>query len=343
MTISRGKTKNGIASKLFLANVYSLAFLNIMQASGMAPRFISILYSLNLRIMIPLLMVMFIYSWYGRTFTHVEYIMSGLILTQLGSFVLNGNLSFEGIYNIITWPLIFIVTYRLVYKDRLEIISKIGIIALIFAAAWLVYCYRNFLMNTIYYVYYIIVLIPFIMEIKGKRWFIITCNAAIAAITMWSYKRTGIVMVAMGIAAYYLIDIYVQKGNKRNLKVLLLMIGALAVLYWLFNYGDAYVVFRRFQNITDKSGSDRIFLIDSCLEIIKNQGAFATVFGSGYKGVSKHIAGYAGAHNDFLEIWVDYGLLGMIPFVAFIILIIVYYFKILKIKSLKHQLMQLWA
>ena len=128
------------------------------------------------------------------------------------------------------------------------------------------------------------------------------------------------VLLVIGITTYYLTDMLETKGKKERVKkIAIIILASILVCYTISNYASDWVVFRRFQRLSQDGGSGRIELWNACIQYIQTEPMINLVIGNGYKGVDKIIPKYAGAHNDFLEIIIDYGIIGVINLLLFLI------------------------
>lgn len=100
------------------------------------------------------------------------------------------------------------------------------------------------------------------------------------------------------------------------------------------NYSEsAEVVVERFAAVEDDGGSGRDVVYDVVLDGISQSDIDGVIFGNGYGAVSKKLLGHP-AHNEFLEITYDNGIIVVIFYIIFIILLIR---QVIKRKRLKQQ------
>lgn len=92
-------------------------------------------------------------------------------------------------------------------------------------------------------------------------------------------------------------------------------------------------VFERFEGIQDDNGSGRTDVWAETWRLISNQDAFSFFIGNGFNSVVHNSRLSLSAHNDYLEAWFDFGLIGFFLYVISMILLFNDIFKCLKAKK----------
>lgn len=151
-----------------------------------------------------------------------------------------------------------------------------------------------------------------------------------------SVKRGAILSTSFGFALY--IFYYLKQHNKYGgIKKFIINIMFVAIIwigiYYLYMYSinnDAFMLRAEMSQGGDMSGRDTI--ISELWQIIMSQNDFNLIFGNGYSAVRNIIE--IEAHNDWLEILVDYGIIGFTIYLAMVLSLIVFTFRypILKFK-----------
>ncbi len=300
----------------FIFSVLVLAILNISISAGILVNITSLLYSVMLRITFIISIIIWMVTIREDI---LNMLVAVMIIWQLIIVLIYEAVSFDSFYHICTWPCVFASSYSLARRGKIKQNVVAYIIITLIVSTLLVYNYRNGSKNDIYYVYYSLLLLPFILETKKKA-LKIFLEIWIASIIVYSYKRTGMVLLVIGITTYYLTDMLETKGKKERVKkIAIIILASILVCYTISNYASDWVVFRRFQRLSQDGGSGRIELWNACIQYIQTEPMINLVIGNGYKGVDKIIPKYAGAHNDFLEIIIDYGIIGVINLLLFLI------------------------
>lgn len=180
---------------------------------------------------------------------------------------------------------------------------------------------QNTIIRPIMVASYIIILLPILFLIDNKylkiTLFLISVTIAISCM-----KRSIPIALAFGSLSYYFC---VQYTNKKSIfkMVLGLIIIISFMSFFLLNYDfiDISVTLERFASLEDDGGSGRDVIFNKALGIFYNSDFLTQLFGQGYMAVIKRI-GFS-AHNDFIEILVDFGIIGLIFYLTFILKLII--------------------
>lgn len=121
-------------------------------------------------------------------------------------------------------------------------------------------------------------------------------------------SRTGIVGLIMFLALYLLYSAYSLKGSKLIITILIVVIA----LCLFINYSD--VIFQSITNGNNVDDEDRLPIWKSMIQLCQNY----FFMGAG-PGQSAHIKGSLGLpHNYFLEILLEFGIIGLISFLCIV-------------------------
>lgn len=164
--------------------------------------------------------------------------------------------------------------------------------------------------------YIVVALIPCVLLFK-KQWMQYAWLGVCVVFMFFSMKRGAVLSGLLGIMAY----IFHSRGNMKMSNRIIFMIGALVVGYGLFIFlqsrlsGDYY--FQQRVELTLEGGSSgRDLLSESCMAYFRNRAStIQKIFGTGAYA-SLFIAGNY-AHNDWLELLIDQGIVGVFVFLLF--------------------------
>ena len=176
--------------------------------------------------------------------------------------------------------------------------------------------------------YYCIAMLPliFIYSGKSKKYLIYIVIAA----AILSAKRTGMITCCSVLLLYYFTK---EKNIINKIKSISSFVILALLAYFLASYliGDQLaLIIERFNNISEDGGSGRDTVFEKVFTFILNSSETELFFGHGYNTVVETSIGYS-AHNDFLEVTYDYGLIGLIIYLS------IYISLFSKIKHIKSQ------
>ena len=166
--------------------------------------------------------------------------------------------------------------------------------------------------------YFCIMMLPFITYLKGGKKIILISLIIIAAIL--SAKRTGTLALCVALIIYLWMSGHSLTGKIKS--IFLILITFISV-YLLANYffEEQFIhIIERFMNIKEDGGSGRDALFVDVFNRITESSPVELIFGHGYNSVINYFP-YS-AHNDFLEVAFDYGLIGLLIYLSAYIAII---------------------
>lgn len=92
-------------------------------------------------------------------------------------------------------------------------------------------------------------------------------------------------------------------------------------------------IFERFESIQKDNGSGRTDVWTEAWRLITDQGIFTYFVGNGFNTVVHNSRYVLSAHNDYLEAWFDFGLIGMLLYIISLCLLFKDIFECLKTKK----------
>lgn len=153
-------------------------------------------------------------------------------------------------------------------------------------------------------------------------------------IILSSVKRAGLVALGASLIVYILVK-QIVKGKSKVSVIITFIAISLAMgggLYYLSESTDNDII-ERFENISDDGGSGRDILWADAYQNIHNRDIGYQLVGNGYRSAQKVSVLQLPTHNDFLEIWYDFGGIGLILYVVAFISLCFYTLRLIKRKS----------
>jgi O-antigen ligase len=135
------------------------------------------------------------------------------------------------------------------------------------------------------------------------------------------------------ILSFIFIVILLLLSNLRNFKnisskrliidiIVLLVVVITTIKIYNANQVIFQIVTDRFSQLEYDNGSGRSDIYNKLLDEIEHSDFINLIFGHGYNAVTKNIFGHP-AHNDFLEILYDFGLIPLLVFILIFLIIII--------------------
>jgi len=237
------------------------------------------------------------------------------------------NLSFT-----LFWPLILLSFNALSKYDVIYIKRMPTFICILYIVNLLFYIYVLQFKNqdiegklaSVSHVYYIILLLPWILTFKNKTVKNLLLLLTII-VTVLSAKRGAILTVGL-IAIIYLYFDYIvfMRGVKKIYGVVIGMVLGLLIVYsfiYLNDINDGYLL-QRFENVEEDKGSGRLYIYEEVLHLYDRLPWEMKLFGASHNSVIKTTSVGLSAHNDYLEVLYDYGIIGFFLLISFLLIII---------------------
>lgn len=239
------------------------------------------------------------------------------------------------------WPCIFILFYhiaaypRLVHKFFNKTLTKLfGGALLFFPFTYMAFGYTE--MHATNYVFFISLLFPLLFFIKKKKRYIYYAIGLVFSVL--AFKRSGMLIAVAAGAVITWYDFIKAKGRNSGTKKMMSVFFVLAMV-GVFIAIDSYTgghMSGRFSSIEEDGGSGRDIIFEYVILRFQNLGSADQIFGLGFNGVMNHEwyelrqGVFISAHNDFLEVLCDFGYIGSIIYLVFIINVIMNTRKIFK-------------
>lgn len=141
-----------------------------------------------------------------------------------------------------------------------------------------------------------------------------------------SLKRGGLVSLTISTIIYFLIYNYSYQQKKVRLLILFLSIIMITALFFLYDYIDVLLngmISERLDSIQTDEGSGRLEIYKNVFNMIIESSPSNLIWGHGWYAVFKDSSLEVSAHNDFLEVLYDFGLIIFVIYLKF-------YYKLLK-------------
>ena len=253
-------------------------------------------------------------------------VLAFMIVCLLSSFIYGGNKDtwiIKQVLFIMFWESILFLYYFLAYYNRRVISENVLMYMLLFIPLTLMFIVSNILRSGLSLapdkvannnIFYLLTLLPWLMLLRNRalRLFFIMF---IMTMCVYSLKRSAIFISAF-CSAYYVYHDYLKNGKRVRSLVLGMLAVVVAIL--LFSYANKVssgTAFQRIQSMEEDKGSGRLIRYMDVWELIKREkSADKILLGHGYRTVEDQLGAHKSAHNDFLEVIYDYGVIGVILF-----------------------------
>ena len=280
--------------------------------------------------------LLFICVLISLIFTRVFIDKNTLSVMAFASFALVRSMLEDGdilhqILTIMTWPMIYTLFYSYTmvalkktdeYTRETEKFKKIlAAFIIVMAVVSIPLIQRNLsgqgrAGEVIFPVYFFLTAMSMVIMFFPKKnlFWVVPCIMII-----FTTKRAGLLVIVCGLFLSQIAEYHMAKTLKKKWKKMLTIVAisvaaviAMVFLVQTFNLN----ILQRFMGISEDGGSGRIQIWDRVYLSYSSGSIFERLFGQGYQSVTRlMLTGRAIlAHNDYLEILHDYGIIGLVLF-----------------------------
>lgn len=242
------------------------------------------------------------------------------------------DLFYFDIREVLWFPSIFLIFYYIGVTDSIGNVGRIfkNTILLIVPINILLYVAVRSIMNSLSgtvlfssnQIFFVLLLLPFLPFIKSKVIKYILFGIMAAAV-LYSFKRSALLCMGVVLLISLYFDFVKGKGIRilKYLPILLVLVLIAVRIYVNIDESTGGHITDRIENTEEDKGSGRL---DVWKSVLSNWLSSNYIFGNGHNSVVKagiaREGGYGqplSAHNDFIEVIYDYGVVGIMIYVAY--------------------------
>lgn len=237
------------------------------------------------------------------------------------------------------WILSYFLFFVLLSKDRngnvLLLVKKSFLILFIIQTCVFIYIRYTTMFSSIVFVkyyssntiFFVSLLLPFLLFIK--RVYLRNLFLIVAFIVcLISFKRSVLIYAILSLIAVF----YYQERISQSRKLIYFVAGIAVSLLLMIKVND-YVgghIFARVESMEEDEGSGRVEIWEKVLVAYGEKPTLNQLFGSGSLAVSRDIVipgrnpdkqGGLSAHNDYIEVLYDFGIVGLMLYLRFLYLL----------------------
>ena len=161
--------------------------------------------------------------------------------------------------------------------------------------------------------YYVLFLLPIVL-FASTNWIKILALLVTATVVFSSFKRGGSIALIGATVVYLFVKNILLERKFSKLIWFITIIFLLMLLLIYIDNAMGNIISERIMNITEDGGSGRDEVWATTWKMIKRSDFGHLILGHGYDAVSKNSLLELSAHNDFLEVLYNYGIISLIPY-----------------------------
>lgn len=272
----------------------------------------------------------------------VNFTLVVYVLTIFGSLLYA--LPTRNVYGYILVPLVMYL-YMAIFVQRQEeeklVIITMYVITLVLAFFY----FTNYFTNVLYLYdiaqvtntsYTILYFLPFLLCAR-KNIFRIASIILVLLAVMFSLKRGGFIAFILSVAVYLYIHQIKMKKKKIKLWGWIMVLFVAAGVYLLVVRINSEVLgdllFTRISGVQEEGGSGRSGIYREVFRLIGDSSVLGIFLGHGWCGTVRDTTFHLTAHNDFLEVFYDFGIIGFVLYIAFIVQLVKLYRRLIRNNS----------
>ena len=180
--------------------------------------------------------------------------------------------------------------------------------------------------------YYPMFLLPLVLTHPSK---IIRYGAIllVTIIIFSSIKRGGLLALGAGLIVYILCSSHIRQRGMKAILFTLFGLGLVGTIFYAIASSEYGTVIERFTSIQSDEGSGRLEVWGTTWYMIQHSNSITYLLGHGVNAVFRDSPLYLSAHNDLLEAWYDYGVIGFILYVITLVSLFRYTRRLIRKKS----------
>lgn len=169
--------------------------------------------------------------------------------------------------------------------------------------------------------YLLLLLLPLVI-CADKRIVRYVLIMIIAMVVISSNKRGGLVAFVLSLVFYIIVKNRTEGKKFRFLSLVFSLAIISLSFYYLFFFSESFTdqyLLSRFEGLEEDAGSGRIDVYALTWDMILSSDGLSLLMGHGWNAVLRDSSAHLSAHNDFLEVLYDYGI---VVFVFYLVLIV---------------------
>lgn len=180
--------------------------------------------------------------------------------------------------------------------------------------------------------YYPMFLLPLVLTYPSKT--IRYASILLVTIIIFSsVKRGGLIALGAGLFVYILCTSHIRQRGMKAILFTVFGLSLVGTIFYAIGSSEYGTVIERFTSIQSDEGSGRLDVWGTTWYMIQHSDGIAYLVGHGINAVLRDSPLYLSAHNDFLEAWYDYGVIGFILYIISLVSLSRYTLHLLRKKS----------
>jgi O-antigen ligase len=180
--------------------------------------------------------------------------------------------------------------------------------------------------------YYTVFILPTIL-FSPKKWVKYIAIAITGVVIISSFKRGGLIALVLGVIAYLFVKEVLFEHKVTKLILFVIIVITLFIVLIYIDNAMGNIISQRILNIQEDGGSGRDQVWATTWTMIRRSSPEHLIFGHGYNAVLNDSPLGLSAHNDFLEVLYNYGIVCFVPYIFLYLRLIQQIFAAIKLED----------
>ncbi len=180
--------------------------------------------------------------------------------------------------------------------------------------------------------YYTLFILPTIL-FSPRKWIKYIAIAITGVVIISSFKRGGLIALVLGVIAYLFVKEVLFEHKVTKLILFVIIVITLFIVLIYIDNAMGNIISQRILNIQEDGGSGRDQVWATTWTMIRRSSPEHLIFGHGYNAVLNDSPLGLSAHNDFLEVLYNYGIVCFVPYIFLYLRLIQQIFAAIKLED----------
>lgn len=262
--------------------------------------------------------------------------IAGAVMVYLANGSTLGDLT-----SMVLWPLCFLSVYLLLCDDPALLDSmKFVFVLILFIGIYFFFVQwmnprlidGNEEQGRFNLVFFPLLTTPWILLLKN-RWLKNLLFIGIFIIVLLSQKRSAFIIMVVMLLPYILYEVRSYQNKLLGITILGMLVIVFTVSFVIYSETGESSIIDRINSMSEDEGSGRLPIYNAVLVLQNRSSLIEWLWGHGHYAVRRDSPFFMSAHNDFLEVLYDYGILVFVMYLLLWWYVVRNLFRMYKEKS----------
>lgn len=240
----------------------------------------------------------------------------GWIVSMVLVYFANGSMLGD-LTSMVLWPICFLSVYLLIF-DNPELLKGMKFIFIIILFIGIYFFFIQWMNPQIVegneeqgrfnLVFFPLLTTPWILMLKNK-WIKNLLFVTIFILVLLSQKRSAFIIMVVMLLPYVIYEVRSYQKKLVSIFIFGMLVAVFAASFAIYTEANDNNIVDRINNISEDEGSGRLPIYYAVITLQNHSSLIEWIFGHGHFAVRRDSPFFMSAHNDFLEVLYDYGII----------------------------------